>query len=85
MENLDTNKLTLIKRTSPICPMCVAMQMALEGEGIPFNTIDITEKPEVIEEYNISSVPVLLIKEDNGNEIKLNGIQPVDVIREFLD
>ena len=78
------NKLTLIKRSTPVCPSCVALQMMLENEGISFNTIDIAEQPEAIEEYSIASVPVLLIN-DGETQIKLNGIQPIELIKEMLE
>lgn len=78
------NKLTLIKRSTPICPDCMKMQNMLEGEGISFDTIDIAKDESAIEKYNISSVPVILI-DDEGTEIRLNGFQPINVIKELLD
>lgn len=78
------NKLTLIKRSMPMCPACNTMQLILEEEGIPFDTIDISQDVEAIEKYDLSSVPVLLV-DSNGVQIKLNGIQPVEVIKELLE
>ncbi|QQP10716.1 thioredoxin family protein [Lysinibacillus agricola] len=78
------NKLTLIKRSTPMCPDCNKMQIILEGEGIPFDTIDIAKDAEAIEKYGLSSVPVILIDSDEG-QVKLNGIQPIEVIKELLE
>ncbi|MEQ6355106.1 glutaredoxin domain-containing protein [Lysinibacillus sp. M3] len=78
------NKLTLIKRSTPMCPDCNKMQIILEGEGIPFDTIDIAKDAEAIEKYDLSSVPVILIDSD-GSQIKLNGIQPIEIIKEILE
>lgn len=78
-------KLTLIKRSSPPCPACRTMQAQLEGEGIPHEVVDITEQPEVIEKYNLSSVPVLIIEDDSGEFIQLTGLQPVENIKELLE
>ena len=78
------NKLTLIKRSTPTCPACNTMQLILEEEGIPFDTIDISQDTEAIEKYDLSSVPVILVDND-GTQIKLNGIQPVEVIKELLE
>lgn len=78
------NKLTLIKRSTPMCPQCNTMQFILEGEGIPFDTIDIAQDTEAIEKYDLSSVPVLLVDSD-GTQIKLNGIHPIEVIKELLE
>lgn len=78
------SKLTLIKRSTPMCPDCNKMQIVLEGEGIPFDTIDIAKDDEAIEKYDLSSVPVILIDSDEG-QVKLNGIQPIEVIKELLE
>lgn len=80
-----TNKLTLIKRSTPVCPACNTMQFILENESIPFDVIDIAEDMDAVEKYNLSSVPVLLINGDDGSQIKLNGIQPIEVIKELLE
>ena len=78
------NKLTLIKRSNPICPACNQMQFILEAEEIPFDTIDIAIDTDAVEKYNLSSVPVILIS-DGETEVRLNGIQPVEVIKELLE
>lgn len=78
------NKLTLIKRSSPICPQCNIMQLVLEEEGIPFDTIDIATDTDAVEKYNLSGVPVILIN-DGDTEVRLNGVQPIEVIKELLE
>ena len=80
-----TNKLTLIKRTDPICPACITMANILEGEEIPFDTIDITDAPEAIEEYDLTGVPVMIIR-DNDGEItdRLVGVHPADAVKAKL-
>jgi len=60
------------------------MQVVLDEEGVTYDTIDITTDVEAIEKYNISSVPVILIN-DGDTEIRLNGIQPIEVIKELLE
>lgn len=79
-----TNKLTLIKRSTPACPACNAMQFILEQENIPYETIDIALDETAIDKYDISSVPVILIETEDDN-IRLNGVQPAELIKEFLD
>jgi len=78
------NQLTLIKRSNPVCPLCNTMQNILENEGIEFNTIDIAIDESAIEKYGLSGVPVLLI-DDGGQQIKLNGVQSVELIKELLE
>lgn len=80
-----TNKLTLIKRSTPACPACTTMQLMLEGADILFDEIDITKEAEAIEKYNLSSVPVLLIGDVDGEYIRLNGIQSVEIVKTFLE
>lgn len=82
---MTKNKLTLIKRSTPICPNCNTMQLMLKDANISFDEIDTAKDVEAIEKYDLSSVPVLLIHDDNGGCTRLNGIQPVEVIKEFLE
>lgn len=77
-------KLTLIKRTTPPCPACNVMQAQLEGEGIPHEIIDITTQPDAIEKLDITGVPVLIIEDDNGEHIRLTGLQPIERIAELM-
>jgi len=60
------------------------MQFILKEEGVPFDTIDIAKDIEAIDKYGLSSVPVILIDSDEG-QIKLNGFQPIEVIKELLE
>lgn len=77
-------KLTLIKRFTPPCPACQIMQAQLEGEGIPHEIIDISAQSDAIEKLDIAGVPVLIIEDDNGEHIRLTGLQPVERIVELM-
>lgn len=78
------NKLTLIKRSTPACPACNAMQLILEQEGVPFEIIDIAVDKDAVDKYELSSVPVMLIDTETG-QLRLNGIQPIEVVKEMLE
>lgn len=80
-----TKKLTLIKRSAPMCPDCNTMQFILENEGIPFEVIDIAKDKGAVDKYDLSSVPVLLVHESEDDYIRLNGIQPPELIKEFME
>lgn len=80
-----TKKLTLIKRSIPFCPNCVTMQQALDDADIQYDTIDIASEPEAVDKYGVMSVPVLLIGEDGDDQMKLNGLQPVELVKTFLE
>lgn len=77
-------KITLIKRTVPRCPACQMTALQLDGEGIKYDVIDITEQPEAIEKYDLTGVPVLLIDKPDGERIRLDGFQPADKVKALL-
>lgn len=78
-------KLTLIKRSVPKCGGCEIMRAQLDGNNVPYETIDITEDPSAIETYNLSSVPMLIIEKDNGATVRLSGVQPVDHVMALMN
>jgi glutaredoxin len=77
-------KLTLIKRSQPICVACNVMSAQLLGEGIEHEVIDITHQPEKVDELNLTGVPVLMIERDNGSMVRLHGVQPIDEVKALL-
>lgn len=76
--------LTLFKRSMPKCPGCIAMEMALESEGIPFKVVDIAETPEAVEAFDITSLPTLFVEEGGMVVEEMRGIQSVEKIKEAL-
>ncbi len=77
-------KVTLIKRSFPVCPACNVMQAALEGEEIHHEVIDITESPEAIKEYDLTGVPALIIEREGKGTVRLFGLQQINTIKEAL-
>jgi glutaredoxin len=76
-------KVTLIKRSSPVCPGCNVMKAMLEGEGIDHDVIDITTDPDAIEKYGLTGVPVVLV--DNGETLtRFDGVAPIEQIQEAM-
>lgn len=77
--------LTLIKRSVPVCPGCTMQEKALESAGVPFRAIDITHDPDAVEKYGISSIPVSIIEDADGEEVvRFNGFRPAELITEML-
>lgn len=60
------------------------MANILEGEGIPHDTIDITDNPEAIDKYGLTSVPVMLIEKDGEITDRLVGVHPADAVKAKL-
>lgn len=77
-------RVTLIKRTTPFCGACQIQQAQLDGAGLKYDVIDITEQPEAVEQYGITSVPIVLIEKDNGEVERFDGFRPVEVLKEHL-
>ena len=71
------------------CSACQAMKPTLDHVtkqiGIPVNKIDTDYEASYTAEYNVKSVPTLILLE-NGQEIKrLVGNQPENKLREFIN
>ncbi len=47
--------------TTPDCSNCSTLEKMLDEIGIPFEVIDVTEKPEFLEKYPIYTAPGLVI------------------------
>ncbi len=56
------------------------MKAMLDGEGIEYSTIDLTEEPEAQDTYGVTGIPALVI---NG-EIKFTGVTPIEEITAAL-
>jgi len=77
--------LTLITRSTPVCPNCVAMKMALEAKGVKYIEVDIAVDEGAIEEYGISSVPVSVIKDNEGKEVfRATGVKPPELLESMM-
>lgn len=80
-----TNKLVLLSRSNPMCPQCVTLKNMLADDGLEYEEVDIAEHPEAVEQYKISSVPVSLVVNSEGEEVmRFNGVRPPSLIKSFL-
>ncbi|MED2945463.1 glutaredoxin family protein [Bacillus swezeyi] len=67
----------LIKLEQPSCNPCQLVSNYLNKKGIEFETIDVTERPEVAAEYGVMGVPVTILLDERGNEAKrIIGFKP---------
>lgn len=76
----------LIKYEAPWCSGCKAQDAQLEQlENIDIVHIDVDENPDPAIEDKIRSLPTMIIKDDDGNEIKrFIGVTTADKIKEFI-
>ncbi len=67
-------------RTTPDCTNCRVVEKMLDEMKIPYEIIDVTEKPEYLEKYPIFTAPVIVI---NGN-LEFTGIPKKEKLIEKL-
>jgi thioredoxin 1 len=72
--NWRANHMKLIKLEKHRCNFCNQLTALLDGEGIPYESHNIDDKPEIAAKYGAMSAPVLILEDDNGNVVtQVNG------------
>jgi len=66
--------------TTPDCVNCSVVEKMLDEMNIPYEIIDVTEKPEYLEKYPIFTAPGIVI---NGN-LEFTGIPKKEKLIEKL-
>jgi glutaredoxin len=66
--------------TTPDCANCSVVEKMLDEMNIPYEVIDVTEKPEYLEKYPIFTAPGIVI---NGN-LEFTGIPKKEKLFEKL-
>ncbi len=66
--------------TTPDCANCSVVEKMLDEMKIPYEVIDVTEKPEYLEKYPIYTAPGIVI---NGN-LEFTGIPKKEKLIEKL-
>lgn len=52
--------------TTPTCPKCQTAKVLLDHAGIAYRLIDAAEKPELVEEYDVTAAPSLVVSTKDG-------------------
>ncbi len=66
--------------TTPSCGNCQVVEKMLEDMKIPYDVIDVTEKPEYLEKYPIFTVPGIVI----DDKLEFTGIPKKQELLEKL-
>ena len=66
--------------TTPGCSNCHVLEKMLDEIGISYDIIDVTEKPEYLEKYQIFTAPGLVIDE----KLKFTGIPKKDKLEKIF-
>ena len=78
----------LIKFEAEWCSACKAQDKLLEAakESLPSITVyDVEEFPDEANEYNIRSLPTIIVLDDDNNEVnRFVGLTSINKIQEFI-
>jgi thioredoxin 1 len=82
--------ITIKKFSKPGCMPCKVLanyigEIDLFGLGATLENIDITEQPEVIEKYNLNSVPVLVMERSGVEVHRIVGLRPTEEIIDAIE
>jgi thioredoxin 1 len=70
----------IIKLEQPGCRPCQMVSMFLGDQGVEYETIDVTENPDVASHYGVMGVPVTILLDDEDNEVKRSqGFNPSEL------
>jgi thioredoxin-like negative regulator of GroEL len=82
--------ITIKKFSRKDCRPCKALanylgDMDLFGLGATLENVDIEEHPEVIEQYGLSSVPVMVLERSGVEVTRLIGLRPPEEIIDAIE
>ncbi|MGG1363530.1 thioredoxin domain-containing protein [Bacillus velezensis] len=70
----------LIKLEQPNCNPCKMVSNYLNEAGAAYETVDVTQKPEVAAQYQVMGVPVTILLNEQGEEVKWSiGFKPEEL------
>ena len=77
----------LIQFSAIWCGPCKALTQTLQSSGIttPRGKVDIDVDPDLMREFNIRSVPTLILFRDGKEVNRTMGAQPMSKIKAFLE
>lgn len=67
----------LIKFEQNLCAPCQMVSQFLDSKNVDYDVINVENNPDIAGEYGIMSVPVTILLDDNGNEVRRSqGFKP---------
>jgi glutaredoxin len=66
--------------TTPGCSNCKVLEKMLDNLGIPYDLIDVTEKPEYLEKYPIFTAPGLV----KDKKLEFTGIPKLKNLKKIF-
>ncbi|MGG3136504.1 thioredoxin domain-containing protein [Bacillus velezensis] len=70
----------LIKLEQPNCNPCKMISNYLNNAGVEYETVDVTQKPEVAAQFEVMGVPVTILLNEQEEEVKRSvGFKPEEL------
>ena len=68
------------------CGPCRVLTTTLNKVQIEYEPINVDNNEELVEKYNIKTIPVFIAVKDDGTEIdRFVGVKSVDAIKQWID
>lgn len=78
----------VLKFSASWCGPCQMLSMTLKGiedNTVPIQEIDIDEQLDLAAQYNIRSVPTMVMLQDGVEVKRVSGALPANKVKEFLN
>jgi len=70
----------LLKLERKGCSPCMLVGNYLDSNGVEYEKVDVEDQPNIAVLYNVLSVPVTILLDDNGNVVKESkGFKPPEL------
>lgn len=70
----------LIKFEQPNCNPCALVSNYLDSKSVTYERINVVDDPEKASSFGIMGVPVTILLDDNGNEVRrVIGFKPAEL------
>ena len=68
------------------CGPCRILTTMLNKAQIEYEPINVDNNEELVEKYNIKTIPVFMVVKDDGTEIdRFVGVKSADAIKQWID
>ena len=68
------------------CGPCRVLTNTLNKVQIEYEPINVDNNEELVEKYNIKTIPVFMVVKDDGTEIdRFIGVKSADAIKQWID